>query len=148
MSHVALFLHGEFDYFRCARRQLSNNFTAVAFLPTFFAKEKSWSPHGWSEKKNKKITSLQGPLFLNVAEIFPLPPAIFKLLITLHFQIVKSSNFQINIVSSYTGSVSIIRFNRNRLQCWNLKYKSLDEIQRLLNLVIAEVTIAFARGES
>jgi len=35
----------------------------VAFLPTFFAKEKSWSPHGWSEKKNKKITSLQGPLF-------------------------------------------------------------------------------------
>jgi hypothetical protein len=30
----------------------------VAFLPTFFAKEKSWSLYGCSTKKNKKITSL------------------------------------------------------------------------------------------
>ena len=50
--------------------------------------------------------------------------------------------------SSYTGSVSIIRFYRDRLQGWNFKYKSFDKIQRLLNLVIAEVTIAFARRES
>jgi len=53
-------LHSLVIKIRYARKQLLNKFTAVAFLPTFYAREKSRSLHGWSEKNiKKKILNIQ-----------------------------------------------------------------------------------------